>query len=132
MRPWDFLESSVASGVHEIRGMAETKDSIDNGENRDHGIGTFRVMGPPAERTQGDGKSQRTCSDLGLTSHVEQFGVFEPFHLCGVRAIGFILWIFLTLWGRGYKEVDIFDQDFHRLIAQVHPMERERELAKVT
>ena len=63
---------------------------------------------------------------------MEQFGVFEPFHLCGMCAIGFILWIFLALGGRGYEEVNVFDQDFDRLIAQVHPMKGKREFAEVT
>ena len=62
---------------------------------------------------------------------MEQFGILEPFHLRGMRPIGLIFWIFLALRGRGYKEVDIFDQDFHRLIAQIHPMERESEFSKV-
>ena len=70
-----------------------------------------------------DKKCLRTCGNLGLTSHVEKFGIFEPFHLCGMCPIGFIFQISLTLRGRGYKEVDIFDQDFHRLVAQIHPME---------
>ena len=108
-------------GAREITGIVETGDRIDNGENGIHGISGFWVMGPPAERTQGDrtgGKRrQRTCNDFGLTAHVEQFGVFEPFHLRGMCAIGLILWIFLALWGRGDEEVDVFDQDFHRLIA---------------
>jgi hypothetical protein len=63
---------------------------------------------------------------------VEQFGIFEPFHFCGMCAIGFVFWIFLALGGRGYEEVDVFDQYFHWLITQVHPVERKRELAEVT
>ena len=73
----------------------------------------------------------RTWRDLGLTAHMEQFGIFKPFHLRGMCAIGFLFRIFFTLRGRGDKEVDIFDQDFHRLIAQVHPMERKREFSEV-
>ena len=112
----------------------ETTDRTDSGESGIHTNRNFRVMGPPAERTHDrtEGKKTRTCSYLGLTTHVEQFGIFEPFHLCGMCTIGFIFWIFLALRGRGYQEVDIFDQDFHRLIAQVHPMERKRELSEVT
>jgi hypothetical protein len=73
----------------------------------------------------------RTWRNLRLTAHMEQLGIFKPFHLCGMCAIGFLFWIFFALRGRGDKEVDIFDQDFHRLIAQVHPMERKREFSEV-
>jgi len=116
--------------------IVEARNGIDSGENSIHGTSVFWVIEPPAERTQGDrtgrNRRKRTCCDLGLAAHVEQFGVFEPFHLCGMCAIGFILWIFLALRGRGDKEVNVFDQDFHRLIAQVHPMKGECEFAEVT
>ena len=63
---------------------------------------------------------------------MEQFGIFKPLHLRSMRAICFIFWIFLALRGRGNEEVDIFDQYFHRLITQVHPMEGKGELSEVT
>lgn len=63
---------------------------------------------------------------------MQQLGILEAFLLSGLSPAFLLFGIDVRLRGRYYKEVDIFNEYFHRLVTQVDPMEGQRECAEIS